>query len=467
VPSPSLTVTPATAQLTSGGAPVVFSAALTNGTEAIHWTLDGPGSLSSASGANTTYTPPAALPEDTQATLLATSGAVSARATLTLTRASGILVAGRVVDFRGTPATNVTIAIGSQTTLTDGSGHFAVGNVSTPYTLTASSSEQHLAVVYQGLTRSDPTILWRLPISTPEREGRVEGRILGAPPSTGDVQTTLTWASPEAVILGHTAGSDYSLPLGWVGPASTTGSLHVLQSSGFQRGLPTSFPAYGVRSGVTVGEATTASGIDVTLTPPTVSFVHGTYSLPGDHAFLLRALALNFNDGGFLLLGFDDDLGLEFTYPVPGGIDASAAILVEAGRAGASVTRQETGIPLGATNVQLELPQAAASLSPADGATGVDAQTDFSWERLPGGVYVVTFSTAPPAPTVYLVTQDTHAAIPQVREALLPGGTRYQWNVMAQAPLGSVDAAAGAAPFREPGNTLISSFSDPRFFETR
>jgi hypothetical protein len=467
VGTPSLTVAPATAQLTSGGIPVVFTAALTGGTDPIQWALDGPGSLSASSGTTISYMPPASLSEDTQATVAATSGIASARATITLTRASGILVTGRVVDFRGTPAPDIQIAIGSQTTVTDQNGRFALGNVSTPYTLAAFSEAHHLGMVFQGLTRPDPTIQWRQALSTPDLTGTVQGTISGgAPVPSADVHTVVHWVSAESVSEIEALGATYSMPLDWAGPTSTTGSVHVLQVSGSQLGLPTTFPGYGVSSAVTVQEAATV-GVDVTLTRPEQSAVRGRYSLPEDHVLLARVLGLGFDGGGFFVLGLDGNTDLEFAYPVPGGIDATAVILAEAAGPDGLVTVRQTGIPLDATDVAVDVPRGAGSIAPADEVVGVDAQTDFSWSSLPGSVYIFLVSTTPPAPTLVVVTQDTHAAIPQLPGMPLPSGTRYVWNVAAQGPFGSVDEVAGPVPFTPAGNRSVVSFGDHRLFETR
>jgi uncharacterized protein YkwD len=102
-PAPSLTVNPTTATATVGGAAIPFAATLLNSVETINWTLAGPGSISSATGATTNYTPPATGNAGT-ATLTATAGALTATATITINAAApGLTV---------TPAT-VTVAVGS------------------------------------------------------------------------------------------------------------------------------------------------------------------------------------------------------------------------------------------------------------------------------------------------------------------------------------------------------------------
>jgi hypothetical protein len=465
-PPPSIAIAPPTAQVASGGAPITFNATLTGATASVTWALTGPGSVSSTSGATITYTPPATLSEDGQATLLATAGGASAQATIALTRASGIRVAGQVVDSRGHPGADITVSIGTQTTVTDASGHFSLENVTTPYVLAAFSVARNMAVVYQGLTRADPTILWHQALAGPDRRGGVEGGVTGGV-STSTAATFVAWGSPEASTQGTSFTSPYSLQLGWTGPASTTGSVHVLQVSADQLGLPTGFPGYGVRSGVTVDDATTTSAIDVTLAPPTSSVVTGAYQLPQDYVIDVKNVAVEFADGAFFPLGFDDSSGAEFTYVVPGDIGATVDVLAEISGPGAFVIGRKTGIPPGATDVTFPLPKGAPSLAPADGATDVDTQTDFSWESFPGGVYVVTLATPPPGPTYFVVTRDTHASIPQLAALPVPGDTHYDWDVKALAPFESVDGAAGPSLVTPAGDITLQSFGDSRGFVTR
>jgi uncharacterized protein YkwD len=102
-PAPSLTVGPTTATATVGGAAIPFTATLLNSVETINWTLTGPGSISSTTGATTSYTPPTTGDPGT-ATLTATAGALTASATITINAATpGLTI---------TPATAI-VAVGS------------------------------------------------------------------------------------------------------------------------------------------------------------------------------------------------------------------------------------------------------------------------------------------------------------------------------------------------------------------
>lgn len=82
-PPASLTVSPTTATVNVGGAGIPFTATLTNSTDAINWSMTGPGSFTVA-GSTATFTP-LATGGDGTATLTATAGALTASAVITIT----------------------------------------------------------------------------------------------------------------------------------------------------------------------------------------------------------------------------------------------------------------------------------------------------------------------------------------------------------------------------------------------
>jgi uncharacterized surface protein with fasciclin (FAS1) repeats len=83
--TPTLTVSPTTASFTVGDAGATFTATLTDSSDNIAWTLDpAVGSLSTAAGSTTVYTPPATIGAATTVTLTATAGTLTASATITV-----------------------------------------------------------------------------------------------------------------------------------------------------------------------------------------------------------------------------------------------------------------------------------------------------------------------------------------------------------------------------------------------
>lgn len=80
-------VTPKTALVTAGGAAVPFKATLSEVAADVSWTLEPDlGTLSSDTGLETSYTPPATVPAPTTVTLTASLGKLSAHATITVSK---------------------------------------------------------------------------------------------------------------------------------------------------------------------------------------------------------------------------------------------------------------------------------------------------------------------------------------------------------------------------------------------
>jgi hypothetical protein len=81
---PTLTVNPATLTVTAGSMPATITATLTDTSATVAWSLSGPGSLSAATGATTSYVPPPSANAAAPATVTATAGSLTATASVTV-----------------------------------------------------------------------------------------------------------------------------------------------------------------------------------------------------------------------------------------------------------------------------------------------------------------------------------------------------------------------------------------------
>jgi len=88
--SGTLAVIPSAVTVVAGGTPTVFNAQLKGSTAMVNWTLNGPGSLSSATGASISYTPPASVTSATNATVTAQAGSLKANATASVEPAGSL-----------------------------------------------------------------------------------------------------------------------------------------------------------------------------------------------------------------------------------------------------------------------------------------------------------------------------------------------------------------------------------------
>ena len=80
-PGLTLSLTPTSININAGGEAVTFSALVQNSSEAVSWSLSGPGSVTPASGSSTLYTPPESIDSAQGASLTATLGTTGATAT--------------------------------------------------------------------------------------------------------------------------------------------------------------------------------------------------------------------------------------------------------------------------------------------------------------------------------------------------------------------------------------------------
>jgi len=384
--------------------------------------------------------------------------------------APAIVVSGVILDLSsGTPVPGITVSIAQQSTVSDANGRFSLPNVPPPYVLTAVSVDAELAVIYEGLTRSDPTIQWlrsrpsEMPVN---RQGEILGTIDGGVPIDALTSIQFAFGAPGARTLlpGHfPTPTTYDVTVFWNGPQTITGSVHALEVTRIG-GLPTAFPGYAVHTDVPISDGVNTPGVDLPLMPPSVGSIGGAYRLPAGYSFVSKGVKLVFGDGAWFWVAGDDGQGTDFNFTLPVNIDATAIVYARAqGPDGVFVAWRETGIPVGATGLVLALPQGTSIIGPADGTTSVDAQTEFSWNAFPGGIFTIDFYPSRGGPVFHVVTGATRMTIPHIPSLSLPAGNQYEWNVSGVAPFASVDEAAGPQGLNPAGNTLLTSGSRGSF----
>ena len=99
---PSLGITPPSASVNAGDGPLSLIATLSNTSGDVSWTLSPSlGTLSSSTGLEITYTPPATVAATTTVTLTASLGNLSDSATLTVNPVSStsFTISGQVQDY--------------------------------------------------------------------------------------------------------------------------------------------------------------------------------------------------------------------------------------------------------------------------------------------------------------------------------------------------------------------------------
>jgi len=466
----SLTVLPASSTLIAGGAPLDFTATLVSASGTIAWALSGPGSIDPSSGNVTRYTPPATVASSTTATLTATSGSLTSRATLTVNPPATLTVTGRVVDTVGSLVPGATVSIGSQQATTDTAGAFSISGVTAPYdaAVVVLIGPRTTAIVFMGLTRADPTLIAApLNINAPDSTGTVSGSVTGGDPLPDDSdRSEVAWGSPDdpQTITALFTENPWSMNFSWPGLAGTSGDVHALQWTPLT-GIPTSYKAYGVRTGVVLPSGGTTSGVTIAMTSPDAGTIGGGVTVPAGVNLTGKTLNIDFADGASFTVGTESSASTSFDYPVPTGIGSTASVTAQgmsASGLGLTLT-QLRGIASGSTGNVVGLVAPPVPSTPPANATAVTNDTHFTWTSFVGGLHIVAITTnSSAAPDYFLITTGTSAKIPILGTAgvVFPGATVYQWSIDAIGPWESIDAYAGGPSQLPTGGTVINlSFS--------
>jgi hypothetical protein len=449
---PSLSISPPSATVIAGAAPVNFTATFANTTGTATWALTGPGSINvDASNPNSvSYTPPATVASSTSATLGATSGTLTKSATITVNPPPTITVAGKVTDQAKKALSGAIVVIGAQHATTDVSGAFSIGGVTAPYdaAVVVPVGARNTATVYKGLTRADPTLLAIPLLGSFASSGSVTGSVSGgdALPAASD-KTAVAWGSPETFASNLLINNPWTLKLEWAAsPAATTGNVHALQWTPVS-GIPTAYKGYGVHSGVTVANGGVTGSVAIAMSAPAASTISGSVTVPAGVTLETKNLNVVFGDGALFQVGSDSTAATSFTYPVPNGIGSTATVSATGLAGGARTITRVKGIAAGSSGTTVGILSPALHSSPVDNAAAITTSTDFSWSQMAGGIQIVFMapSSSASAPAYYLVTTGATGRIPDLSSigVVLPAATAYIWGMEAHSPWASVDEFAG------------------------
>ena len=369
-----------------------------------------------------------------------------------------VTVTGKVVGQNGQAVASVPVVVpGKPSTNTDAGGNFSIANVTTPYDISVVDAASKAALVYKGLTRTDPTLLFIGSTPGTSHTGNLSGKISGGeftPNQPAADITRVVFASPETSGSTNTAvsGTFGAIPLNWFGPTATTGSLYALQFTADVAGLPVAagYKGYGVRSGIAVNDGGTLTNQFDTLQTVTTSQFTGTITVPAGYALAAKLVYARVSSSAAITLFSDNTANAAFSYFTPGIPGASLLLEAEALKAGGgTAVTWKNGLAIGATGVSVNIVTPPELSLPVNAATAVDTTVTFSWTAMTGGVHLVIFQGGGSSPRYYVLTAATSATIPNMKPfgLGLPAVTVYTWAVDGFGPFGSVDAAAGPAGF--------------------
>ena len=371
-----------------------------------------------------------------------------------------ITVSGFVKDIDGEPVSGVPVIIkGKAPVTTDANGAFTVSNVSKPYEARVIFSTDQAAIVYQGLTRSDPTLIY-LGTTSSYKTATISGSV---PPAAGKVTKVFFTSGSMAWSTNADQGTgSYTLSVDWKGTAnSMTGKLQVLRFTQNSSGMPAQYDAYGSEDNLTVsagGNFPNNNFAATDLTDPPEQNISGSIVLPSS-SYVLNGKTLNlFFGDAEIYLGQEWGVGLNFSYVVPSitgatfGVDANAYLNATPTYRYTSYSKR--GITGGSSGITVNLASAPQLNIPAHNGSGIDTTTQFLWTKGNGGgicVILIAPSNWGTDPTFYIFTAGNSTSIPNLApQGLgLPSNVSYNWQVVQLFPVSSIDDAASATFFQQ------------------
>jgi len=370
---------------------------------------------------------------------------------ITVPVSSTITVSGTVVDFFNQPINGAAVVVkGKAAVTTNSSGGFTVTNVTTPYDISMVIGSQKLAIVYQGLTRPDPTLVYTFGAFGTSNSATISGTV----PAAAGRTTRVVFVSGDeqgSTTANQTTGA-YNFSVSWFSSAaSLSGMIHVVRYTTGTNNLPSSYDAFGSQP-LTISDGGTFANNNFTagqLTDPVDQNISGTVSLPASYSLSFRQLYIHFGPSPIFIGSEGGTLGNNLSYTVPSISGATYSIYTNANSGSRSAFFFKSNIAAGTSGLSIPL-EAAPQLSlPVNNGTNVDTATSFLFTQGGGsGVNVVTIVPNSSAdPTFLIFTSQNMTSIPNLSaQGLgLPSNRNYTWRAQQVFPLASVDAAASGS----------------------
>src|SRR6266513_845421 len=360
----------------------------------------------------------------------------------------GITVSGRVQDRFAEPISGATVLVGKSSVKSSSDGTFSIPGVVVPYDITAILPAQNTAVIYRGLTRSDPVLLYP-DVTGAERTTTISGTVPPAPGSVSAVHFASSGRYALGVGLADATTGQYAFTVRWHGSYDTdAGQLYLFRWTTDATGLPTSYDGYASKP-LTISAGGDFSGDDFAaaeLTDPPEQSISGAITVPTSYTLNVRQFYIDIAHVG-LYWEEKNAPSNAFTYTVPAESGLAFAVAAQALDGSSRWSSFYMRISGNSGNVSVPLAAAPQLALPANGASGVDATTPFSWSQ-GGGTGVNLFEVWPgnsTSPTYFVYTTGADTTNPDLagEGKGLPASASYYWHVERFFPVASVDAAAG------------------------
>ena len=221
----------------------------------------------------------------------------------------------------------------------------------------------------------------------------------------------------------------------------------LLQSQGQFDYEPNGYSGYGFKENVSLADGSAVTGQDIALTAVTPAVFGGMYTPPAGYTVAQKMVAIEFSQGGLMLIEFDTTSSETFSYNTPNISGATLALASAAIKGAAYSVVVNTGLAVDATNVTTSSPAATEEL--AFTSTGVATGTEFLFTAVPDAVHLLVLASgaseySSSVPSYIFLTAGNSAAIPDLHSfgLNLPTSTDYTWLVYGLGPYADVEAAS-------------------------
>ncbi len=382
-------------------------------------------------------------------------------------------VNGHVIDFWGHPIGNVPVQIGSTLVTTDGQGAFTIASVAAQYDVSlvvnfaGDYPRETYGWVYQGLVRRDPTLQVYAGLA------RRSANILIKPANAVlDASRTLTVAlggSDGAAELTEVGANGVQTSTDWHGPATTQERAHgLLWQFDATSQLPSSYLGYDTAL-VALSDTSDTATINLNL-KASVAIASGNVSgsiTPNTATDRSNGVFLRFTSGAAIKLVGDSKGPDKLSYLVPTIANASVTVAAVEGDAfyGQYAVAHKDGLVAGNGTFSAAIPAASRPLTPAAGASNVDAATPFSFAAGAGsaGAFVVSMAATDFYDGLFIVTTKKQFNVPVVASGAysLVSTHKYIWRVETHGHMATVDAMTGPTGFMDEFSADFESPSGP------
>lgn len=366
-------------------------------------------------------------------------------------------VDGFVKNLAGEPLAGVTVVLsGKAAVTTAGDGSFSVQDVETPYDATVASVSPAGGVIYTGLTKSDPVLIYP-DTPAPNQSASITGSV---PVIAGsNDRTLLFFVSGSDSWSTFTDIATYQIDVNWYGTSiSRSGTLYYLRWTVDAFGFPLQYDFVGMKPVTVTSGATETVGFTqgdfLTLLERNVS---GSVDRINTSSYQLTRRAIYVEvDNSLTLLAeqaggsIADLFGYKLPFFSTSTGSPTSAVIVDAEQLTFSDVRttrySRREIPGDAVGLVFTLQPAALLSSPFNNGAGISTSTQFSWNQTGSG-YAYLVSMIPSAgsnPRYYILTTDTRTTIPDFSDygVDLPSLATYSWYVQSFYPVSSVDDLA-------------------------